>query len=67
MAKSRKLREVEQSRGNLKLLIPRLVNERGQKGAADELGVSATTISLWLKKHGYTPIIQYIRKGEQES
>ena len=53
MAKPNRLKEIETSIGPLEEVIPRLVNEGGQKHAADRLNISITTISLWLKANGY--------------
>lgn len=50
-----RLEEVEQEHGQpLDVLIPRLLQELGsQKAAADYLGVSQASISVWLRDNGY--------------
>lgn len=53
MAKPLVLRELEAKHGSLHEIIPKLVNRGGQKCAADELGISAMTVSRWLKINGY--------------
>lgn len=55
MATPYRLREIEESHGMpLDQLIPDLLNKLGsQKAVADHLGVSQTTISLWLSENGY--------------
>lgn len=61
MAKPNRLRELEAAHGNLHDVIPDLVNQKGQAGAAAALGVSGATISTWLKDNGYKQVIRYIR------
>ena len=68
MAKPYRLKEVEQQRGNLHKVIPELVNELGsQKAAADALGVSQATISIWLRENNYQPKTTYVKapKGDK--
>jgi DNA invertase Pin-like site-specific DNA recombinase len=68
MAKPYRLKEVEQQHGNLYKIIPELVNKLGsQKAAADELGVSQATISIWLRENNYRPHITYVKtsKGDR--
>ena len=60
-----RLKEVEKKRGDLHSLIPPLVNERGQEGAAQELGVSQSAISTWLKKQNYIKVTTYVRRGNE--
>jgi len=62
MARKDRLKEIEKEQGPLETVIPPLVNRLGtQKAAADSLGVSQSSISLWLKINGYRPIIQYVK------
>lgn len=63
MATPNKLQALEQERGNLHDVIPALVNERGQAGAAAALGVSSATISVWLKENGYRQSVRYVQTG----
>lgn len=54
MAKPNRIRELEEKHGDLSQVIPRLVNQVGSvKEAAKRLGVSDSTLSVWLKKNGY--------------
>jgi hypothetical protein len=62
-----RMKKLEAERGNLEEIIPRLVNERGQEGAARELGFSKSTINLWLKQNGYEMRIVYVKREEQAS
>lgn len=64
MAHTRKLGHIEQQLGDLQEVIPKLLEKhRGsQKEVAHELGVSPFTISTWLKKNNYTPVIIYIKQ-----
>jgi hypothetical protein len=60
MAEPHKLREIEKSHGDLNKLIPKLLNKYGtQKAVADELGVSQTTIALWLQANGYVRVVRF--------
>lgn len=59
LATPHKLRQIERERGNLQKIIPSLVNQKGQSGAALILGVSTSTISQWLKANGYRQKITY--------
>lgn len=64
MAKPNKLLDIERERGDLHQVIPALVNQNNglQTVAARILGVSAVTISLWLKKNGYRPVTRWERE-----
>ena len=64
MAKRNRIPEVEQERGvPIDQLIPDLLNRLGsQKAVADELGLSQTTISTWLKENGYVPKTVYVKE-----
>lgn len=66
MAKRFRLRDVEQTHGNLDAVIPALVNQHGQKDAAAALGVSQYTISTWLKEHGYVQVVRYVKAATPE-
>lgn len=59
MARRFKLKELEATKGDLHKVIPPLVNQIGQAGAAEELGVSQFTISRWLRDNGYEMTITY--------
>jgi len=61
MAKRFRLRELEQELGDLHQIIPALVNEKGQGGAADQLGISQATISQWLSANGYIKREKWVR------
>ena len=51
--KTRKMLGVEAEQGErLEDLLPRLIDERGQSGAADYLDVSKATLGYWLLKLG---------------
>lgn len=63
MARNR-LKELESKYGSLEEIIPRLVNEGGQKMAASVLNVSQSTVSVWLKENGYRPVIIYRKLQE---
>jgi hypothetical protein len=52
--------------GDLHAVIPKLAAEKGQSGAAEELGVSQYTISTWLSENGYVLVKKYVRKEETE-
>lgn len=67
MAKRFRLREIEKERGELTKVIPSLVNKHGQAETGRILGVSPSSISLWLKKNGYVSKIIYTRQKEQAS
>ena len=54
MAKPNRIKELEAEHGDLHQIIPKLVNQGGQKLAAQQLGTSQTTISAWLKTNGYS-------------
>ena len=67
MAKRFRLRELEQEHGDLHKVIPPLVNQHGQAEAARILGVSAATISIWLRDNGYTQKTEYVRDAAPET
>jgi len=51
--KSRKMQSIEISWGEpLEYLLPRLINETNQSGAADKIGISRATLTYWLLKLG---------------
>lgn len=65
-----KVRELEHEHGDLDRVIPALVNECGQLGAALRLGVSTATISRWLNRNGYERRVVWVRnqkKAEAEA
>lgn len=61
------VKDLEKEYGDLEEIIPRLVNEGGQTYAAFQLGTTATTISKWLKAHGYIQKVTYVKQGELEA
>jgi len=42
-------------------VIPDLVNQFGQNVAGERLGLSPSTINLWLKRNGYRRVVKYVR------
>lgn len=68
MAKPHALKEIEQRHGrSLHDIIPPLVNEMGSaKAAAKQLGVADSTITTWLKEHGYIRITHYVMAKSQK-
>lgn len=67
MASPYKLKEIEKEHGVLTDLIPALVNELGsQKAAADHLGISQYTVSVWLRENGYIAKTVYIKSEEMK-
>ncbi len=63
MATPNKLRRLEERYGNLHSIIPALVNKVGQAEAGRQLGLSASTISNWLKAHGYKQMSTWKKGG----
>jgi len=65
MAKRNKLLEIERSQGDLHQVIPPLINDNNglQSAAARSLGVTQSTISNWLRKNGYRPIVRWEREA----
>ena len=62
MARKNKFKELENTRGKpLDRIIPELVNQHGQIGAARELGMSQASISEWLKDNHYVKLITYVK------
>lgn len=61
MARPYRIKELEREHGDLHCVIPKLVNELGQSGAAHELGVSQATISQWLRLNGYVKREKWVR------
>lgn len=59
-----KVRLLEKEHGDLSRIIPELVNESGQLGAAQRLGVSTATISRWLRRNGYQLVMKWERIEE---
>lgn len=66
MARRYALRDYEDKGIALEVVIPALVNDGGQKHAAENLGVSQASISKWLKDHDYTAKIYYEKKVSKE-
>lgn len=61
-----KVRKLEAQHGDLHQVIPPLVTQYGQWEAGRRLGVSGTTLSRWLKQHGYRPQTRWVRDNEKE-
>ena len=61
---SQRMKNLEKKYGNLHPIIPKLVNQSGQNEAGKQLGVSASTLSKWLKQNGYVLKRQYVRESE---
>lgn len=61
-----KVRKLEEKHGDLHQIIPPLVNEYGQWEAGKRLGVSGTTLSRWLRHHGYRLETRWIRDIDKE-
>lgn len=64
MASKDRIKELEKERGDLHNVIPALVNQQGQAGAAAALDTTQATISRWLRKHGYQKQEQWVRIQE---
>jgi hypothetical protein len=56
------MKDIEVKEGDLHKVILPLVNEHGQIETGRKLGVSAATINKWLKRHGYTAKVIYIKR-----
>jgi len=56
--------ELEKEHGDLKKIIPPLVNQHGQQDTAKILKVSQATISRWLRENGYISRIVYQKSEE---
>ena len=61
------IKDLEKEYGNLEEIIPKLVNEGGQTYAAFQLGTTATTISKWLKAHGYIQKTEWIKQANWQA
>jgi hypothetical protein len=61
MAHSTIERLLASQHGNLHEVIPPMVQELGQVGASQKLGVTQNWVSRWLKDNGYKPKIVYTR------
>lgn len=66
MARPYALRDLEKEYGDLKQIIPPLVNEGGQKYAAFQLNTAQSTISKWLKNNGYRQEIKWVKQTDLE-
>lgn len=62
-----RLAALEQKRGDLHQVIPRLVNAHGQAETARRLGVSVSTINNWLMRNGYVLKRQYVRENQVQA
>lgn len=68
MARRNRLKEIESAFGKpLDGLIIPLVNNGGQKHAAQALNVSQASISFWLNRNNYTQKITYVKERELET
>ncbi len=66
MAKPNRLKELEKEHGPLEQVIPKLVNQMGSAKAAEKhLGVTDSTIVMWLKKHGYVSVTRYVKPKKE--
>ena len=65
MAPPNKLQELEAKYGDLNKVIPNLVNEFGQKEAAEKLEVSQSFISMWLNANHYRLFSEYRKVDAQ--
>lgn len=54
------VKKLEQKRGNLHHVIPPLVSQHGQVETARLLGLSAATISKWLRRNRYWQTNQWL-------
>lgn len=66
MATPNVLKDLEKEYGDLNNVIPKLVNQGGQKFAAFQLGTSSNFISRWLKDNGYTQKIEWVKQTGME-
>jgi len=65
MATPHKLERIEAERGDLHHVIPETLNHHNgsQKAAAATLGVSQPTLSTWLRRNGYRPVVRWEREA----
>ena len=64
--KSLKMQEIEARFGReLEDLLPDLVNEHGQAGAADLLGIANTSLGYWLQRCNIVVMRVALRPDEQ--
>jgi len=63
MATPYRMKELEQTHGDLRKVIPDVVNRTGsQAEAARELGISTASVSRWLKDNGFRPVVKWERE-----
>lgn len=60
------IKQLEQQYGDLNQIIPKLVNQGGQKFAAFQLGTTQINISRWLKDNGYKQEIKWVKQTDLE-
>lgn len=60
-------RYLTEKHGDLHKVVPALVNQHGQLGAALRLGVTQNWVSRWLKENGYIRVAQYVKEGETKN
>jgi transcriptional regulator with AAA-type ATPase domain len=61
-----KVPEVESQHGALEDAIPGLLEKfnGNQTKVAEHLGLSPAFVSRWLRKHGYTQLVKWVKQGE---
>jgi hypothetical protein len=59
-----KEKELTEKHGDLHKVIPVLVNQHGQHGASQQLGVTQSFISYWLRKNDYMLVRKWVRETE---
>lgn len=60
-----KLSAIESERGDLNRIIPLLLQKHGsQSRVAKELGVTPSTIGLWLKDNGYVRKSVWVKENQ---
>jgi len=57
-----RIKQLQESKGDLHQVIPPLVNKYGQSKSAQMLGICSATINRWLKENGYRKKIVYFKK-----
>lgn len=66
MATPKRTKELKALYGDLEQVIVPLVNQGGQRHAADVLGTSISYISTWLKDNGYYVRNVWVKVGSEE-
>lgn len=60
-----KMQRLEETHGDLELIIPKMVNEHGQVKTSVILGVTPSTISRWLSTNGYEKKAKWVKTGKR--